>query len=227
MKNVMFLFAFFFLSFSTTWAQESETRKLDAFTAIAVKGSLEVVIKKGNKESVYIETKNVDLDKILTEVKKGQLTIEQKRGKYKNTNIKIIVTYNQLNEVAIAGSGQITTDGNLVSDNLDIAIAGSGDFKGSVAADKIDVEIAGSGGVEVNGKTDELNISIAGSGDYEGEELKCQNADISIAGSGNVRVWVENKIKGSIAGSGDIYYKGKSPKVSIDKMGSGKIEKIN
>lgn len=93
-------------------------------------------------------------------------------------NLKI----NGSSEFHIAGSGYMNIDGT--AQQVDVHIAGSGDFKGAdLRAQRVEVHIAGSGDVQVHAE-EELDISIAGSGDvsYEGNPKITK----SIAGSGDI-----------------------------------------
>jgi len=225
MKYFALAFVAFFLTLSA-FAQQTETRDVESFDGVSAQGSFSVTLKKADKPQVKIEAENVDLDRIETKVKGGTLKLELKKGRYKNMKLHITVYYTELQEVNLAGSGDITTDGNIVGSELEINLAGSGSFIGEVAVDELEIGIAGSGNVKVNGKTDKLDVSIAGSGDFQGLKLQSNKADISIAGSGDAEVWVENRLKGAVAGSGDIRYKGKKPKVDVSTMGSGKVERL-
>jgi hypothetical protein len=84
---------------------------------------------------------------------------------------------------SIAGSGDIYVKGS--SKQLNIAIAGSGDFKGeNLQVRSANVKISGSGDAKVWAE-DELNVNIAGSGDvfYKGTP----KLNLKTAGSGSVK----------------------------------------
>ncbi|MFX8681128.1 DUF2807 domain-containing protein, partial [Acinetobacter baumannii] len=74
-------------------------------------------------------------------------------------------------------------------DNLDLAIAGSGNINVDVNTPKVTGEIAGSGNVTLAGETKNETVKIAGNGDWKTENLKAENVEITIAGSGNVHVF--------------------------------------
>ena len=64
-------------------AQETVTRKLSSFNKLDVGGSFNVVIETGNDESVKIEAEGVSPDKIITEVKGGELNVRMEKGEYR------------------------------------------------------------------------------------------------------------------------------------------------
>lgn len=84
--------------------------------------------------------------------------------------------------------------------------------------------IAGSGNVEVTGRVIAQKISISGSGDLNARELRSQEAEISIRGSGDVAVWTIASLDVTVTGSGDIEYYG-DPQVSQRIHDSGNVER--
>jgi transcriptional regulator with XRE-family HTH domain len=106
---------------------------------------------------------------------------------------------------------------------LEISIAGSGDV---FAADcnRMDCRIAASGDVKVGHVAFGSNISISGCGDVEAESL-CAPL-ITIAGSGSVKA---NEIKGdemniNISGSGDVECGGEVDTLKLKVNGSGEFD---
>jgi hypothetical protein len=86
-------------------------------------------------------------------------------------------------KVSIGGSGKVTLDGK--TRDFKLSIGGSGDFEGeNLMSENADISIAGSGSARVFASVD-LKVSIAGSGDvyYKGQP----NVKKSIAGVGNVK----------------------------------------
>ena len=59
----------------------------------------------------------------------------------------------------------------------------------------------------------------------EASELESKDAEVSIAGSGSVKVWATDKLESSIVGSGDVYYKGR-PLVESKTVGSGSTKPL-
>ena len=69
------------------------------------------------------------------------------------------------------------------------------------------VKLAGSGEIHLKGEVNskKLNIELSGSGDVIADSLYCDKFDMSVAGSGTVRLkGASNESKFSVAGSGDI-----------------------
>ena len=205
----------------------TEKRKTSAYDGVGVGGSFDVVLVKGKEGNLTIEGEKNLLPYIITEVKNGMLKIKVKKGVNIRMTRKLVVTVpvREIEKVSLGGSGNIKGKVLLKSENLDLAIGGSGNIDVEVDAENLKTSIAGSGDVFISGKTDYMKCSIAGSGSVKAYELEAKSVKASIAGSGSVRATVTDEIKASIAGSGSVYYKGDPPKVKSTSAGSGSVIK--
>jgi len=206
----------------------SEQRSISSAERIKLAGSYEVELTQGSPASLRIEADDNLLPYIVTENEDGELTIKTKAHYRLSAShpIKVYITTEQLEALTIAGSGNIRSNDKFTGSNeLAIKISGSGDIYVNINTPGVKADIAGSGNIHITGETKDELIKIAGHGDYKGEDLKAENAEIHIAGSGNVKVFADNKLEIHIAGSGDVYYKGNAT-IEQHIAGSGTIKKI-
>lgn len=203
-----------------------KTRNVGSFNGLGVSGSFDVFLVEGNEGKLELSVEENLEPYLVTEVKEGSLKIKWKKGvKVRTTKpTKITVHFKKLNEVALAGSGDIVSKSRLSSDELEVALAGSGDIKLDLDVEMLKVAISGSGDIELTGSASDFSAAIAGSGDIKADELKAVNAELVISGSGTMKAHVENKITALVSGSGDIRYKGKPEKEDIKVSGSGTVK---
>lgn len=124
-------------------------------------------------------------------------------------------------DVSQAGSGDVRA-GN--SGEARLRVAGSGDFAARRIAGGFSVDIAGSGDVSAEEISGPLDVDIAGSGDVKVGGGQASLVSVSVAGSGNVDFrGVAGDVKARIAGSGDVRVREVTGEVSKTVMGSGKI----
>ena len=207
----------------------TQVRNIAKATKVKLAGSFDVDLTPGAQTRVEVVGDDNILPFKLTEEQDGFLVVKLKDNlSYKSTEgIKIKITTPQLEKLELAGTGNIIGQGKFIgSDKLVLKIAGSGNIKLEVNTPKIEAAIAGSGSISLSGETRDETIKIAGSGDYLTENLKAENATISIAGRGNVKVFTSTTLDIHIAGSGSVYYKG-NPTVKQKVAGSGDIKKID
>lgn len=207
---------------------ETQDRPIQRAERIKLAGSYDVEITQGPTTSVKVEADENILPYILTRSEDGFLIIKSKDHISLSTEntIKIFITTPKLEQVNLAGSGNIIGKSKFTGgDKLTLKIAGAGDMKMEVNTPSIEAEIAGSGSMTLTGETRDQRIRISGVGDYIGEALKSENAVVKIAGSGNVKLFAAATLDVNIAGVGSVYYKG-SPTVKQHVAGSGEVKKL-
>ena len=205
--------------------------KVDNFTGVNLAGSPDVIYtQKAGRPQVEIYTSDNIVDLLDINVANNTLNIKFKKGVSVSYNkLEIRVSSETLNNISVAGSGNVKLANGLKTDNLKVSVAGSGD----IDADNITC-------------TGNLNVSVTGSGDIEGSNITCANLTASIAGSGDLKLdnvsaaGTEASVAGSgtavltgtsqeadyrVAGSGDLFASGlQAKRVSASVSGSGDIK---
>ena len=150
--------------------------KVDNFTGLNLAGSPNVTYtQKAGKPEVEVYTSDNIVDLLDINVVNNTLNIKFKKGVSVSYNkLEIRVSSETLNNISVAGSGNVELANGLKTDNLKVSVAGSGD----IDADNITC-------------TGNLNVSVAGSGDIEGSNITCANLTASISiclriGHGNI-----------------------------------------
>lgn len=205
------------------------TRTTDSYDAIKCAGSMDFILVKSSEGKIKIEGEENLLEYIITEVKDNKLKVRVKKGKNlkfsKNKTIKITIPFIDINEVSLAGSGDLWNEDIINSTNLDVALAGSGDVVLDIKATSVEGALAGSGDLTLKGNTNSLIAKVAGSGDFHGFDLQSNNTKVSVAGSGDAEVVSNKSIKARVAGTGDIVYKGNPETKDTKVAGSGDISR--
>lgn len=203
----------------------TKTRSVGEYDKIGVGGSFDVKLVAGAEGKITIQMDENLFEYLITEVEGDQLKIRWKKGTnvYSRSKILITVPFKDIYAVSLAGSGDVYSEDVIKADNFKSSLAGSGDLKLKVDADHIKSSIAGSGDIYLQGATNSVRASIAGSGDVHAYELTSKEADVSIAGSGGIKISVSDLLKARISGSGNVYYKGNPAKQDVKVSGSGNV----
>jgi len=212
---------------SVLYAQNSETRNVKSFNAIKTGGSWNVILEKGNKEQVRLESKNFDLSKVITEVKDNTLNIGLEKGNHKNVHLTVYITYRELNSIKSGGSGGIKSNSDIVADKLEVNMSGSGDGRfQNIQAEKLIVSLSGSGNIDIaGGSVGSLTVKQNGSGNFRGLDLRAQEADVNKSGSGNTSLTATKALAVRSSGSGNVEYRGNPEQSDVHFSGSGKAVK--
>lgn len=229
-KGILFLMGVFLFWGLNTQAQEKSYNNLAEFSRIGVGVPADVFVTQSSNQSVRIESNQSNLDKIELEVKDKKLVIKSKRNNTRYSGkIKIYISMPQIEALSLAGSGSITTQGKVTSENIALSIAGSGNISSnSLEAESVKVAIAGSGSINLSGTgiANSLKASISGSGEVHAKDFKAKNIKTAISGSADCYVSATEALKVSLSGSGNVYYLG-NPLIDAHISGSGKVKNIN
>ncbi|SNR50696.1 Putative auto-transporter adhesin, head GIN domain [Lutibacter agarilyticus] len=240
MKTITPILITFLLLISTTsFAQKKKvkgnsniittTRTVDNFDNIAVSGSFNVTLIKGKAGTITIEASSNLMEAIETEVKDGLLKIKFKSGwnirTYKKVNIT--VTFETVSGVSLSGSGSIISADEIIANNLDLKVSGSGNMKLKLFTDQLTAAISGSGNLKLHGETNIVTCSISGSGNLNASDLKATITNAKVSGSGNVKIQALEEIHAKVSGSGNILYSGNPSIIKANASGSGAVKKMN
>lgn len=235
MKTLRFLLPGLLLALLLTAfrpADTRETRKVGAFTAVNLGGSMRVVFRQGSPQKVEVVGEPEDLAHLETIVEGNQLRIGAKReGRFLTYNfhksVTVYVTTPTVTGLAVSGSGSLQAAEPIRAAKLKLSVSGSGNLElASVTADALDSSLSGSGNIEVaGGSAPSQEISVSGSGGVRAEQLASKTCSVRIAGSGNCRVRATETLDARIAGSGGVYVSG-NPRVSSSVAGSGRVHKL-
>ena len=237
-RSVLIIACLFFVSTSySQWGKSIKgngkmttiTRTTADYDGVECAGSFDYILVEGTEGNITIEGEENLIEYIITEIQNGALVVKVKNDvnlkTSRNKSIKITIPFKEIENVSLAGSGDLWNDNVLASDNLDISLTGSGDIILNIKASKTKASITGSGDVTLKGSTHNLEASVTGSGDFHGFDLEVNDTDVSVTGSGDAKVVCNENLKARVTGSGDIMYKG-NPKTEDTKVaGSGSIKK--
>ncbi|TFF36920.1 head GIN domain-containing protein [Mucilaginibacter psychrotolerans] len=209
----------------------TEDRHLTGFNAVNVAGSFDVYVTQGSSESVKVDAPADIIGRIVTEVEGGTLKIYTKRDENNNWSwhdkkVVIYVALKDVNAITLAGSGDIFFKEGIKANSLKLKLSGSGDITGKLNVKNLESSIAGSGDITISGSADTSSVSVVGSGDYTAQGVVTGSTKVSVAGSGDARVNVSDRLDASVVGSGDVHYTGSPKSVNTSKAGSGSVSRM-
>jgi hypothetical protein len=206
-----------------------ESRSVEPFEAVVVRGRVDLVLQPAAAPAVRVEAGPADAQGLELRVvrRDGRPTLEiDQRGPRSRSGSppapKVTVGWTNLAALTLQGSGSTRVNG-LSTPAFRLRMQGSGDVVlDGVQTRSLAVSLAGSGDLKARGRADALSISLAGSGDVDAASLEAEAVSVSLAGSGDVSVQATRTLGASVAGSGTLRYEG-SPQVTSQVAGSGRV----
>lgn len=197
------------------------------FDQITTSGPQDVEIAIGEEFSVRSEGPPQALALLEAVVENGRLTIRPREdfnwGNWRRLEpAKFFVTMPVLKGVTTAGSGDVRVD-RIEGESFEGKVGGPGEIAiAELKVDEADFTVAGAGNLVAAGTARETRVTIAGAGEVKAGGLRSDTASITIGGSGDVALTVEEEAKVSITGSGDVDISGPA-RCSVTRMGSGDV----
>lgn len=218
----------FSLTLGGLWAQQSDTRNVGDFSKVSTSGSFDLILEKGNRESVRIEMSAGDASHVITEVSGNTLKIGTSKNSWSNDRLKgtIYVTYEALEGIYQSGAGNVTCRDEIDAGRFEVSVSGSGNmYLANLDADDLQVNLSGSSNLEIGGSVGVQHITVSGSGNVDAYDLDSEEAFLRVSGSGNIRISVEDRLEARISGSGDVVYRGNPHQTDTKVSGSGRVRK--
>lgn len=209
---------------------QSELRAITGFSGVSsgIGGSVNYTIAPQFKVEL-IAQRNI-LDILETVNVGGHLLIKVRTGvSIRNEeDILVNITAPTAGYFHLIGDGSLMVAGDIVSDNIDMGVSGSGDiFTDKInIAGKITATISGSGNIQIKkGSVDEEAIRISGSGKVRMDSIYAKKAVVHISGSGSTYLNLSQTLDAAISGSGSVFYLGNAH-ANAHISGSGKVVRL-
>lgn len=202
----------------------TEERITGDFHAIRLTMPADLVLRPGEATRVRIETDDSIVPIISTNTRDGVLTIATTRLCVRPTGKpRITVTYRNLDEVAILGTGDVTGVGVITAETVKLSITGAGSMDLAIAARSLATTITGMGTVNLSGSATNHTLTIPGAGTVNAAHLDTAATTVEITGTGNARVHARDSLSVRITGNGNVQYSGSPRSVQQSVTGIGSV----
>ncbi len=203
----------------------SKTFDLEKFTGVVSTGSGNVNITPGVQKLVATTSQNI-MDILELEVKNEILYIGFKESVRDLKELTFDINIPSVHHLGMTGSGKMKVKGFDQQPSLTMKLSGSGSIHADNGANEMEVKLSGSGGLFVNGNASSGEFKVTGSGTIHAKDLKIQNVQASITGSGGIDIACQGSLDANITGSGSIDVYG-SPILKSRVTGSGRVREHN
>ncbi len=227
MKKIIIMTGILLAALVVVQAQNKVTRILNDFSEVQVSESIDLVLIPGSKNEALIEVSGVDAENVETEISGNQLHIGMANGNYRNSSVKVTLTYKLLKGVKANSSSQVQSQGAIKSEELYVEVSSSARANLEIAVEKLKIEVSSSGKLDITGKAISQVIDVSSSGHYAAFDLVSEGVKVDVSSSGKVEINVNKEIFADASSSGKVSYKGNPEKVIADTSSSGKVTNAN
>ncbi len=201
-----------------------EPRSVGAFSAVESRGSLDVLIERGDTFSLTVSIDSNLLDDVKTDVVNDVLHIDLDETVYGIVSgPHVRVTMPHLRALTLKGSGDVDAYRFDETEPVLVRVSGSGDLRFEGSAPVLTASLDGSGDLELTGSAGQLALRVDGSGDLDAKQCPGSSAELDLDGSGDLSATVNGDVSVSLRGSGDIDVFGAATLTRSSVHGSGDL----
>jgi hypothetical protein len=215
-------------------AQEEVLRKVPSFDKISVSPKINLVLEKGEKESVRIKYSNIQPGKIYVEVVGNKLRIyledarlvdkrerrDSESGSsrvsvYHDASVTAYVTYRFLNALEMRGEETLTCDSEIEADKFKLKVYGEAEVNlASLKAHKFKASLYGVNNIKIkSGESAHQVYRLFGENKIDTRGLESTTATARVYGEGRLKMKATDEVRINAFGEPDIYISG-NPHIS-------------
>ena len=183
---------------------EINNPQLPPFDSLGIDTFAHIVLQQGDRETLSIEPDIAPMDILKIHVDNNRLWITSPPDIGVNHEVTIIVTYKSVSGLVVYRSPHVTSREPIEASRLGVIHIGRGSVSIAVEVISLDVTLTKSGNLIITGSSEDVKALNTGTGNIEARSLKAAEASITIKGSGNVSMQVEEELSAAIHGTGDL-----------------------
>lgn len=228
MKRNLLVLTLFLVPF-LGMAQSSETRSVEPFSGVKSGEAIDVYLKKGDKESVRVETSEGYLKNVITEVSGSYLKIHLRENNFfhNNPNVKVYVTYVNLDRISASSASDVFSDGVIKTESLDIQASSAADVELKIEAVKVTVRASSAADVILEGTAKTIDADASSSGEIDAYGLQVESADASASSAGGIKLSVSQSLEAGASSGGGVRYRGNPQRTNTHSSSGGSVKKSN
>ncbi|MFZ1807703.1 MAG: head GIN domain-containing protein [Cyclobacteriaceae bacterium] len=209
------------------WAQSSEVRSVGSFSGIKSAEAVDVYLKKGDKESVRVETTGTSLSDVITETSGSYLKIHMASGNFRRTNVKVYVTYVNLDKISASSASNVFSEGTIKTSTIEINASSAASVEISLDATEVTADVSSAGDIVLEGRAKVLEAEASSAGDVDAYRLESESVRARANSAGSVKVTATKSLDARASSGGDVRYRGNPLKTNTDSSSGGSVKKSN
>ncbi|PKQ45790.1 head GIN domain-containing protein [Confluentibacter flavum] len=217
---------FLILITSVIIAQNPIEKKIGDFKELKVYDLIEVELIKSDANKIIITGGHAE--SVLVNNKNGTLKIKMEISKIFDGNFTKVKLYYTTMDVIDANEGsKIHSKDTFKQFEIDLKAQEGASIDVGVDVNYVNVKAVTGGIIKVTGVTKKQNVSLLTGGIFHGEELKSENADVSINAAGEAYVNASKVVDIKIRAGGDVFVYGKPETINESRVFGGRVKRMD
>lgn len=220
-----------FLSFNLS-AQEikSESRTIGSFNKISASSIVKVELHKGSSQEINIETENVALKKVSSEVVNNELILDLKNAHNKgklNMSVTVKVYVDDLESIEGSTASSFVGMDKFTFDNFNIDLGEASTCELDMDVINLDLKLNSASRVHLSGKCDEMEACVNSASSLNAYDMPTKIADLKVSSVGKAKVNVSHELEIEASSMAKVYYMGDPEKIKKDKSSMASIKQVD
>ncbi|MDR0502862.1 MAG: DUF2807 domain-containing protein [Treponema sp.] len=216
------------LSVSPKGEKETYMIRTGDFNGIIVESACVINYYSAPSDSVTLSIQPNLREYFMAEVVENNLVIYTTRNI--NFNLKnspeLTVSVPVLNRIAVKGACDFKAHDKIKTDSLIFSLMGTGSGTAELGVENLSASISGAGKLDLSGEAAAADFVLSGTGELNALPLQVQDANVSLSGTGTIRVNSSENLRINANGTGAVVYKG-SPRLELNKNGLVNVMQVN
>lgn len=201
-----------------------EQRELASFSSIEVHDAIAVIIERG-EQSLRIEAPEKHLEKVLTSVHEGRLSIRLSEKVGRSRDIKIYISVKELKDLQGHKAATFNVLDYFKAQNFSVGLSGASSARLKVICNEsLILDCSSASRLRVEGQAQEVIANLSGASELKAAEFEVDMMSVQASGASFAAVTVNGELKVEASGAARINYGGKAQliKQTISGMASVK-----
>lgn len=187
----------------------TQSKSLPYFDKIVAVGIGNLYIKQGKEQNLSVKTDAALLPLISATVEDKTLFLDFKgAAEHQRAEINYYLTIKNVNSIKSLTSSTIFIEEGIETEELNLEIMSFGEMNVKLDTKQLTAKIQGAGKIKAHGKSSIQNITIIGAGEFLGADLKGEDVEVNIEGTGVATVNASKTLKIVIPKEGSVRYCG-------------------
>lgn len=201
------------------------TRSVSNFDSFHASGNVSVTLIKSNETKVEFEMirGNEESLQIKEEGSKLRIRIKNNNSIFGRSNAKaeVKVYYKELSEIKSSAGSNVSSQGTVVSNNMDISASSGSTLSLDLSANEIGIKSSSGASMNLEGEASKVVVSTSSGATISASELISKEAYIDASSGATTSIHASEEIVAHVSSGGNVRYSGNPSKKKIDKSISG------
>ncbi len=222
MKNIITVISLFALLLISAFgfSQTNDIRIINDFNKLEVWGNFKIELVQADSNAIFIDSKIVPSDEIVSEIKNGVLKIKTKSNLFKETTLNIKINYKSIAQVKANASAELNFLNPVIQDDIKIEAIGGARVILTVELKNTDLTAYQGGQIDIKGKASTASLFANSGGIISATNLIIDDAKINLNTGGQAEITVNKKLVARVNTKSRLSYFGK-PEIEEIKASLG------